>query len=212
MLGSRDYSKLISERLKQIHSSKLKGNNLDNHSIDAEEAIQCTRLSYYERRERLDDTVPVIVKSFLKDIFRIKLDGGTSAYKTENLTLLVDPAFIVEDVIVNFSVVSSLPDKIIPSDLLYTNACLFALERDVGVVVYVTPKGEYAQFFVGKSNRMFEHVIRRARILSMLLDEQKTPAVEPSEGCLDCKYYDRCFPQYRDTNQNLLEGLFGSRK
>jgi CRISPR-associated exonuclease Cas4 len=80
------------------------------------------------------------------------------------------------------------------------------------VVVYVTPTGEYSQFFVGKSNRMFEHVIRRARILSMLLDEKKTPAVEPGEACLYCKYYDRCFPQQRDTSQNLLEGLFGSRK
>jgi len=212
MLGSRDYSKLISERLRQIHSSKLKGNDLDNHTIYAEEAIQCTRLSYYERRERLDDSVPEIVKSFLKEIFRTKLAGGTAEYKIEKLTLVVDSPFIVEDVIVNFSVVSSLPDKIIPSDLLYTNACLFALERDVGVVVYVTPEGEYAQFFVGKSNRMFEHVVRRARIFSMLLDEQKTPAVEPSDACLDCKYYDRCFPQHRDTNQNLLEGLFGSRK
>jgi CRISPR-associated exonuclease Cas4 len=212
MLGGRDYSKLISDKLKQIHSMNLKSKYVDNHTIDAEEAIQCTRLSYYERRERLDDSVPEIVKSFLKETFRSKLDGATAEFKVEKLTLVVDPAFIVEDVIVNFSVVSNLPDEVTPPDLLYTNACLFALDKDLGVVVYVTPNGEYTQFFVGKSNRMFEHVIRRARILSMLLEEQKTPAIEPSYSCLSCKYYGRCFPQQRDTNQNLLEGLFGSRK
>ena len=212
MLGGRDYSKLISDKLKQIHSMKLKSKYVDNHTIDDEEAIQCTRLSYYERRERLDDSVPEIVKSFLKETFRTKLVDEIAEYKVEKLTLVVYPAVIVEDVVVNFSVVSNLPDKVTPSDLLYTNACLFAVDRDLGVVVYVTPNGEYTQFFVGKSNRMFEHVIRRARILSMLLEEQKTPAIEPSDSCLRCKYYDRCYPQQRDTNQNLFEGLFGSRK
>jgi len=212
MLGARDYSKLINDKLIQIHSRKRRIQDVDNHTIDAEEAIQCTRLSYYERRERLDDSVPEVVKSFLKETFRSKLDSTSAEYKVEKLTLVVDPAFIVDDVIVNFSVVSDLPDKVTPADLLYTNACLFALDTDLGVIVYVTPNGEYTQFFVGKSNRMFEHVMRRARILSMLLEEQKTPSIEPSYSCLSCKYYDRCFPQQRDTNQNLLEGLFGTRK
>lgn len=212
MLGSRDYAKMISDKLKQIHSTRLKSKQLDNHTIDVEEAIQCTRLSYYERMERIDDAIPEIINNLLKETFLSKLDSAVAEYTVEKLRLLVTPALIVDDdVIVNFTVVSNLPDKVTPGDLLYTNACLFALDRELGVVVYVTPEGSHTQFFVGKSNRMFEHVIRRARILSMLLEDRKIPVIEPSQFCLSCKYNERCFPQQKDTSLHLLEGLFGTK-
>ena len=137
----------------------------------------------------------------------------SAEYKVENLTLTVTPDLVFEkDFVVNFYPVSTLPDSLLPEDMLYTNACLFALEREVGVVVYVTQDGQQTQFFVGKSNRMFEQVVRRARILSILLGERKTPVIEPSRYCLTCKYNDRCFPQQKDTGPQLLEGLFSLGK
>lgn len=213
MLGSRDFPKLILDKLIQIYCAGAKHNQLDEDTIDVAEAIQCNRLSYYERTEPENDALPQIIQRILKLGFRDALGSVAAEYKVENLTLTVTPDLVFEkDFVVNFYPVSTLPDSLLPEDMLYTNACLFALEREVGVVVYVTQDGQQTQFFVGKSNRMFEQVVRRARILSILLGERKTPVIEPSKYCLTCKYNDRCFPQQKDTGPQLLEGLFSLGK
>jgi CRISPR-associated exonuclease Cas4 len=213
MLGSRDFPKLILDKLIQIYCAGAKHNQLDADTIDVAEAIQCNRLSYYERTEPENDALPQIIQRILKLGFRDALGSIAAEYKVENLTLTVTPDLVFEkDFVVNFYPVSTLPDSLLPEDMLYTNACLFALEREVGLVVYVTQDGQQTQFFVGKSNRMFEQVVRRARILSILLGERKTPVIEPSKYCLTCKYNDRCFPQQKDTGPQLLEGLFSLGK
>ena len=212
MLGSRDYPKLIQDKLREIYSG-VKHRQLDSNTIDVIEAIQCNRLSYYERTEPKNDDVPQIIQRILRLAFRDALGSKSAEYKVENLTLIIIPDLVFEkDFVVNFYPISTLPDSLLPGDMLYTNACLFALERELGVVVYVTPDGQQTQFFVGKSNRMFEQVVRRARILSILLGERKTPVIEPSQFCLTCKYNDRCFPQQKDNSAQLLEGLFGLAK
>ena len=48
-------------------------------------------------------------------------------------------------------------------------------------------------FSLTRDKKMFEEVIRRVRVLSDLLIEQKTPILEPSLNCLNCQYYQRCF-------------------
>ena len=61
---------------------------------------------------------------------------------------------------------------------------------------------------------MFEEIIRRARVLSTLLKEGKTPIVEPSELCPSCKYYERCYAP-RDKEEkggDLIAELFGKNK
>ena len=213
MLGSRDYPKLIQDKLMQIYSAGVKHKQLDSDTIDVAEAIQCNRLSYYERTEPENDALPQIIQRISKLGFRDVMGSKAAEYKVENLTLIVTPDLVFEkDFVVNIYPVSTIPDSLVPGDMLYTNACLFALDREVGVVVYVTPDGQQTQYFVGKSNRMFEQVVRRARILSILLGERKTPVIEPSQYCLNCKYNDRCFPQQKDNSPQLLEGLFGLGK
>lgn len=213
MLGSRDYPKLIQDKLMQIYFDGAKLKQLESNTIDVAEAIRCNRLSYYERTEPENDALPQIIQGILRLGFRDVMGSKPAEYKVENLTLIVTPDLVFEkDFVVNFYPVSTLPDSLLPGDMLYTNACLFALEREVGVVVYVTPDGQQTQFFVGKSNRMFEQVVRRARILSILLAERKTPVIEPSQYCLTCKYNDRCFPQQKDNSPQLLESLFGLGK
>ena len=197
----------------QIYCAGVKHKQLDADTIDVAEAIQCNRLSYYERTEPENDALPQIIQRILRLGFRDAMGSKVAEYKVENLTLTVTPDLVFEkDFVVNFYPVSTLPDSLLPEDMLYTNACLFALEREVGLVVYVTQDGQQTQFFVGKSNRMFEQVVRRARILSILLGERKTPVIEPSRYCLTCKYNDRCFPQQKDTGPQLLEGLFSLGK
>jgi CRISPR-associated exonuclease Cas4 len=76
----------------------------------------------------------------------------------------------------------------------------------------MTPDGQSLDFFVTKNNRMFEDVVRRARILSTLLKECKVPIIEPCDLCLSCKYYERCYYRERKIANFSLESLFGRGK
>lgn len=213
MLGSRDYPKVINEKLKQIYTNGSKKTELDFHTILIEEAIQCTRLSYFDRMEPEEDITPLIINNLLREGFLNIMKSTVAKYKIEDLTLVVTPDLVLDrDLIANFHLVSILPDSVGPKEMLFANACLFALDKELAIVVYITPEGTHTQFFVGKSNRMFEQVVRRARILSMLLEEGKKPVIEPSTFCIGCKYNDRCFPQQKDSSPQLLEGLFGASK
>jgi CRISPR-associated exonuclease Cas4 len=54
---------------------------------------------------------------------------------------------------------------------------------------------------------MLQEIIRRAKILSTLLKEERVPIVEPSELCLSCKYYERCYAQERKNSSLGFLGL-----
>jgi CRISPR-associated exonuclease Cas4 len=61
---------------------------------------------------------------------------------------------------------------------------------------------------------MFEEIVRRARVLSTLLKENKVPIVEPSDLCTSCKYYSRCYARekVKESSGDLLADLFGKLK
>jgi CRISPR-associated exonuclease Cas4 len=62
---------------------------------------------------------------------------------------------------------------------------------------------------------MFEEIVRRARVLSTLLKENKVPIVEPSELCMSCKYYERCYAREKrkeSGDTDLIAELFGGLK
>jgi CRISPR-associated exonuclease Cas4 len=48
--------------------------------------------------------------------------------------------------------------------------------------------------------------------LNTLLKERKVPIVEPSELCLTCKYYERCYYREKKTSNFSLENLLGLGK
>ena len=70
------------------------------------------------------------------------------------------------------------------------------------------------QFSITKNNRMFEEIIRRARVLSTLLKDGKVPIVEPSDLCLSCKYYSRCYARekIKEETADFIADLFGKGK
>lgn len=167
----------------------------DTHKIHATEISRCTRLSYFERKDplpgdnlgRLSTLIKKgVIRSFRNINYEYKVD--------DNLTIEVTADLIVDDeFIVKFEIVSMLPDVPYPRDLLYLNACLFAFNKFHGILVYATEDGKSEEFSVTKSNRMFEELVRRARVLCTLLAEGKPPIVEPSDSCINCKYYGRCY-------------------
>jgi CRISPR-associated exonuclease Cas4 len=209
MLGGRNFHKLIEDELVKI--SKNLGLNYDLNGIHVLEITHCSRLSYFERMDPLIDEFSNALSNIFKCSLQRLLNGITREYKIDDLTIYATVDLIKDDeLIINFVPVSEIPDYPHPKDLLYTNACMYVFDKESGFIVYFTPEGKYVEFNVSKSKRMFEQVVRRARILNLLLKEKKTPVVEPSELCFSCKYYQRCYGQQKES-EHLLD-VFGIGK
>ena len=215
MLGERDVKKMIEKTFDKIYANigQISSKN-DPDIIHVLEASRCTRLSYYERKEPVNTQGSISkISILLKDGIRRSFSNIDGEYKVDNLTLHATADTIIDDqYVARFELVTKLPEVPHPRDLLYLNACLFVFNKNDGVIIYMTPDGQSLEFFVTKNNRMFEDVVRRARILSTLLKECKVPIIEPCDLCLSCKYYERCYYRERKISNFSLDSLFGRGK
>ena len=212
MLGGRDFRKLILTDMNE-RRKKLRRDDDDPTRIYASEASQCTRFSYYDRVDPINSNSAELFHFLLTHGFRLSFENIESEYKTDNLTLVLNTDIVLEkELVVRLQVTHSLPDSPRPYDLLYLNACLYALDKQEGILIYVRGDGQSSEFLVTKSVKMFEELIRRARVLSTLLREKRLPIVEPSESCMTCKYYGRCYIMERKESSFSIEGLFGKSK
>lgn len=215
MLGERDVKKMIEKTFDKIYANigQISSKN-DPDIIHVLEASRCTRLSYYERKDPVSTQGSIAkISILLKDGIRRSFSNIDGEYKVDNLTLQATADAIIDDqYVARFELVTKLPDVPHPRDLLYLNACLFVFNKNDGVLIYMTPDGQSLEFFVTKNNKMFEDVVRRARILSTLLKECKVPIIEPCDLCLSCKYYERCYYRERKIANFSLESLFGRGK
>ena len=212
MLGGRDFRKLILTDMNE-RRKKLRRDDDDPTRIYASEASQCTRFSYYDRVDPINSNSAELFHFLLTHGFRLSFENIESEYKTDNLTLVLNTDIVLEkELVVRLQVTHSLPDSPRPYDLLYLNACLYALDKQEGILIYVRGDGQSSEFLVTKSGKMFEELIRRARVLSTLLREKRVPIVEPSESCMTCKYYGRCYIMERKESSFSIEGLFGKSK
>jgi CRISPR-associated exonuclease Cas4 len=211
MLGGRNFHKLIGDELIKI--SKKLTLDYDSNGIHVSEITRCTRLSYFERMDPFVDEYSNALSNISKGSLTKLLNGITREYKVDDLTIYATVDLMIDnDMIINFVPVSKLPEYPHPNDLLYTNASMFIFDIQGGFIVYFTPEGKFVEFSVSESKRMFEQVVRRARILYLLLKEKKTPVVEPSELCFSCKYFQRCFGQQKES-EHLLDILgIGKKK
>lgn len=211
MLGGRNFHKIIGDELIKI--SKKLTLDYDSNGIHVSEITRCTRLSYFERMDPFVDEYSNALSNLFKGSLTKLLNGITREYKVDDLTIYATVDLMIDnDMIINFVPVSKLPEYPHPNDLLYTNASMFIFDIQGGFIVYFTPEGKFVEFSVSESKRMFEQVVRRARILYLLLKEKKTPVVEPSELCFSCKYFQRCFGQQKES-EHLLDILgIGKKK
>lgn len=211
MLGGRNFHKLIGDELIKI--SKKLTLDYDSNGIHVSEITRCTRLSYFERMDPFVDEYSNALSNISKGSLTKLLNGITREYKVDDLTIYATVDLMIDnEMIINFVPVSKLPEYPHPNDLLYTNASMFIFDIQGGFIVYFTPEGKFVEFSVSESKRMFEQVVRRARILYLLLKEKKTPVVEPSELCFSCKYFQRCFGQQKES-EHLLDILgIGKKK
>lgn len=213
MLGDIDIRSMIEKTIDKIYDDFQNVDKRNPDRIHALEVSRCTRLSYYERKDPLRDDETARMAILLKDSIRRTFNNIRGEYKVDNLILEVNADMVInEEFILRFEVVANLPEIPHPRDLLYLNACLFAFNKSDGIIMYINLEGKTIGFSVTKNNRMFEEIIRRTRVLNTLLRESKVPIVEPSDQCITCKYYQRCYYREKKTSNFSLETLLGLGK
>jgi CRISPR-associated exonuclease Cas4 len=217
MLGGKNLREMIEDAIDDRYknlSVKIDKTNPDR--IHAIEASGCTRFAYYERKDSLPSDNATKVSSMLGNGMRHSLSNARGEYKVDTLALEVNVDMIIaNEYIVRFEIVSTLPEVPHPQHMLYLNACLFAFNKYEGFLIYMTAEGRTVEFSVTKNNRMFEEIVRRAKVLSTLLKENRVPIVEPSDLCISCKYFERCYARKKIKEEGsgfILEEIFKPKK
>lgn len=213
MMGDRDFRSIVKNVVDSIGRELETEIDVKNiKTIHLKEAIQCLRRSYYDRV----DSKEVEIRGFndlLSGLLR-KLQYGSSPkeFAIDDIKLRGHADMIADDSIVLFRPANTVLETPLANDLLYLNACMWIYDKTDGIIVYITGDKREIIFSLTRDKKMFEEVIRRVRVLSDLLKEQKTPILEPSSDCTDCQYYQRCFIAKKNTKQVSLSEMLGLSK
>lgn len=210
MMGDKDFRNIIKNAVDSIgRELEIQIDAKDIKTIHLKEVVQCLRRSYYDRIDS---------KEIERRGFNDLLSGllGKLQYGSESKEFVIDGIklrghtdMLVDDFIVLFRSAHTVLEIPLAKDLLYLNACMWIYDKIDGIIIYITGDKEESAFSVTRDKKMFEEVIRRIRVLSDLLKEQKTPILEPSNDCTDCQYYQRCFTTKRNTKQMSLSEMLG---
>ena len=212
-MGDRDYRSTIKNAVDSIgRELEIEIDADDFKTINLQEVVQCLRRSYYDRT----DSKEIERRGFndlLSGLLR-KLEYGSEAkdFTIDDIKLRGHADMIVDDIIVLFRPSHTVPESPLASDLLYLNACLWIYDKTDGMIIYITNEREEFTFSLSRDKKMFEEVVRRVRVLSDLLNEKKTPILEPSTNCIECQYYQRCFISKKSSKQLSLAEMLGLSK
>jgi CRISPR-associated exonuclease Cas4 len=213
MMGDRDYRTTIKNAIDSIgRELEIEIDADDFKTINLIEVVKCMRRSYYDRT----DPKEIERRGFndlLSGLLR-KLEYGCEPkeFSIDDIKLKGQADMIVDDNVILFRASQTTPDSPHAEDLLYLNACLWIYDKTDGMIIYITSDREEFTFSLTRDKKMFEEVVRRVRVLSDLLKEQKTPILEPSQNCLDCQYYQRCFISKASSKQLSLSEMLGLSK
>jgi len=213
MMGDRDFRSIVKNAVDSIgRELEIEIDAKDIKTIHLKEVVQCLRRSYYDRV----DSKEVERRGFndlLSGMLR-KLQYGSNPkeFAIDDIKLRGQVDMMVDDSIILFRPANTSLETPLANDLLYLNACMWIYDKTDGIIIYITGNKEEIMFSLTRDKKMFEEVIRRVRVLSDLLKEQKTPILEPSNDCTECQYYQRCFITKKNTKQVSLSEMLGLGK
>ena len=212
-MGDRDYRALVKSAIDSIGKEvELQIDANDIKTIHLDEVVRCLRRSYYDRVEP-KEIERTSFADLVGGLLRSKGYGSkTGEFEIDDLKLKGQTDMIVDDVVFVFRSANTLPENPIARDLLYINACMWIFDKTEGLLVYLTGDGKEASFSLSRSKKMFEEVVRRARVLYDLLKEKKVPILEPSDECSNCQYYENCYIKEKISKSISLKGLVGFNK
>ncbi len=208
-MGDRDYRRIITDVIERISHDTKPETEKDNKIIRFSEVTRCLRRSYFDRVDPLEQK-GLRFSDFFRELIRKMPYGSVQGeFPLDGIKLKISADMIVDDVVIIFRPVSKPPERLIPSDALYLNACLCILKKTDGIVLYLAENGDEISFSLIRENRMFEESIRRAKILNNLLEEKKIPIIEPSLECNNCQYYEKCYVKEKKPVSFTIESLLG---
>ncbi|MGI0057606.1 MAG: Dna2/Cas4 domain-containing protein [Nitrosarchaeum sp.] len=213
MMGDRDFRSIVKNAIDSIgRELEVEIDVKDIKTIHLKEVVHCLRRSYYDRV----DSKEVERRGFndlLSGLLR-KLQYGSNPkeFTIDDIKLRGHADMIADDSIVLFRPANTILETPLANDLLYINACMWIYDKTDGIIIYITGDKEETIFSLTRDKKMFEEVIRRVRVFTDLLKEQKTPILEPSNDCTDCQYYQRCFITKKNTKQVSLYEMLGLSK
>ena len=213
MMGDRDFRSIVKNAVDSIgRELEIEIDAKDIKTIHLKEVVQCLRRSYYDRI----DSKEVERRGFndlLSGLLR-KLQYGSNPkeFAIDDIKLRGQVDMMVDDSIILFRPANTSIETPLANDLLYLNACMWIYDKTDGIIIYITGNKEEIMFSLTRDKKMFEEVIRRVRVITDLLKEQKTPILEPSNDCTDCQYYQRCFITKKNTKQVSLAEMLGISK
>jgi len=212
-MGDRDYRALVKSAIDSIGKEvELQIDANDIKTIHLDEVVRCLRRSYYDRVEP-KEIKRTSFADLVGGLLRSKGYGSkTGEFEIDDLKLKGQTDMIVDDVVFVFRSANTLPENPIARDLLYINACMWIFDKTDGILVYLTGDGKEASFSLSRSKKMFEEVVRRARVLHDLLKEKKVPILEPSDECSNCQYYENCYIKEKISKSISLKGIVGFNK
>ena len=215
--GDRDYKQVVRDAIDSIGEDiEVRIDTKDINTIYLYEATKCLRRSFYDRTDPLE-TEQTQFNKVLGGLFR-KMKSHSSVGKydmTGGLALKGQVDMIKDDVVLIFRSIAKFPENPMPADMLYVNACMWMFNKIEGVIVYITPDGKEDSFVTNRNQKMFEEVIRRTKVFHDLLEKNNTdskakpPIIEPSQDCLDCQYYERCYIKKKTGKTITISSLFG---
>lgn len=208
-MGDRDYRRIITDVMEHlIHDIKPEIEK-NNKIIHFSEVVRCLRRSYFDRVDPLEQKGLRFSDLFRELMKKTPYSSVHGEFAVDDIKLKIYADMIVDDVVIIFRPVPKPPEKLVPSDALYLNACLWILNKTDGIVLYFAENGDEVSFSMIRENKMFEESIRRVRILKNLLEEKKIPVLEPSSECNTCQYYEKCYIKEKKAVSFSIESLLG---
>lgn len=213
MMGDRDFRSIVKNAVDSIgRELEIEIDAKDIKTIHLKEVVQCLRRSYYDRidpkeveRRGFNDLLSGMLR-------KLQYGSNPKEFAIDDIKLRGQVDMMVDDSIILFRPANISLETPLANDLLYLNACMWIYDKTDGIIIYITGNKEEIMFSLTRDKKMFEEVIRRVRVLSDLLKEQKTPILEPSNDCTDCQYYQRCFITKKNTKQVSLSEMLGLSK
>ena len=211
-MGDRNYRQIITDVIERISHDTKPEIEKDNKIIHFSEVARCLRRSYFDRVEPVEQKGLRFSDLFRELIRKMPYGSIQGEFTLDNIKLKIFADMIVDDVVIIFRPVAKPPEKLIPSDALYLNACLWILKKTDGLVLYLAENGDEISFSLIRDNKMFEESIRRVKILNSLLEEKKIPVIEPSLECSTCQYYEKCYLKEKKPLSFSIESLLGFKE
>lgn len=214
MMGDRDYRSTITSAMDALAKDTIfvVENPQDAKTVYLHEVVRCMRRSFFDRFDKIDAKSNSFVELFGGLLRKLPYGGKIGQFAIEDIKLKGQADMIVDDIVMIFKKAAAAPKTPHASDVLYLNALMWIFNKSDAIVIYLTDDEKESSFVVMRDKKMFEETIRRVRVFSNLLNDKKTPILEPSSECSGCQYYERCYIKKQEGRPLSLSELFGRKK